>query len=168
LGLVGLATEVASGVRAGRPETNQGRFGSPQIGTWMDRWPGRPSCLVYSRRRNQRKWGRTGMRGPISKTPHPRRSLGANRGVAPRMGLRHLLPTQARDGQRNLAVLWPQTAALPWCVRSHPTDGAPRLGSRRVRRLPAPTYRSCVVFFSARSRLATEPASFFSRLSVIG
>jgi len=35
------------------------------------------------------------------------------------------------------------------CVRSHPMDGAPRLGSRRVRRLPAPAYR--LLFFSARA-----------------
>jgi len=65
----------------------------------------------------------------------------------------------------------PQRCLKNWCVRSHPTDGAPRLGLRRVRRLPAPAYR--LLFRSRRLKppLPAAPTSrslIGARLSVIG
>ena len=89
------------------------------------------------------RWSHSGMSGSMKKRHTEERTLRTRRGVASRMSLRHL-PTNAGQGRpaEHQRCCGRQPQHCLRCVRSHPMDGAPRLGSWRVRRLPAPTYRS--------------------------
>jgi len=110
----------------------------------------RGSKSRYASSETKSRWSHSGMSGSMKKRHTQERIPGTRRGVASRMSLRHL-PTNAGQGRpaEHQRCCGRQPQHCLRCVRSHPMDGAPRLGSRRVRRLPAPAYR--LLFFSARA-----------------
>ena len=94
---------------------------------------GAPSTKTLERLRDE----------PLQKERHTEQWTARTRwGVASRMSQRHL-PTNAGHGRpaEHQRCCGRKPRHCLRCVRSHPTDGAPRLGSRRVRRLPAPVHR---------------------------
>jgi hypothetical protein len=113
------------------------------------------------------RWSHSGMSGSMKKRHTEERILRTRRGVASRMSLRHL-PTNAGQGRpaeiQRCCGRKPQHCLR--CDRSSPMDGVPRLGSRRVRRLPAPAHRLFCTFFSARAGSIPWACSFlFGRWS---